>query len=189
MYFEQFQNNAVVNKIVVPKVLVPSILNSYHNSLLSAHFGIRKTILKTSSKYHWPSLSADTTDFIKKCQKCQFNQRMNCNAGLAQPIQIETGIPMTRITLDFTGPFCPSYSKAYILVCTCATTKFVIAKAYAKADANATVDFLLYFITTFGTPQYLHTDKGLHFINATVRNFCEKFKISHVPSTAYHPES
>lgn len=186
---KQLKNNLVEKLVVVPKSQSQSVIQSYHDSLTSGHFGIKKTILKIQSKYYWDTLSKDVTDYIKKCKLCQFNKRQNCNQGLAKPIEITTGLPFNRITIDFTGPFSPSERKQFILVGTCASTKFVVTKAYTKANAESAANFLLEIITRFGTPKFLHSDRGSHFDNCIIQNICKKFNIVHLLSTSYHPES
>jgi len=53
-----------------------------------------------------------------------------------------SGQPFERFTIDYIGPIIPSSNdNSYILVGTCATTKYAIAKPYKHADAKSIVTF------------------------------------------------
>jgi len=73
-----------------------------------------------------------------------------------------TGRPFERFTIDYIGPINPpSNGFLYILVGTCATTKYAIEKAYKHADSKSTVAFLIDVILQFGTILYKYISKRL----------------------------
>jgi transposase InsO family protein len=43
-------------------------------------------------------------------------------------------------------------------------------------------------VTRFGFPRILMSDQGTHFINNTIEEMFEDFKIHHQKSTPYHPQ-
>ena len=99
--------------------------------------------------------------------------------------------PFEKWALDFVGPIdLPSQGKRYILVCTDYVTKWVEAKALARAIEQSVVNFLFEDIfTRFGVPQEIVTDQGAQFTSKLVRGIVEKYKIKHCKSSPYHPQA
>lgn len=190
LFFKNWSPNGVKNLLVIPKNLVNIVLKSYHESALSAHFGITKTLARLKKKYYWPTMIQDTNKFIKTCASCQFSKNQNGKKpGLLQPIPLTDTKPMSRLCFDYLGPLPMSKGKKYLIVATCNATKMAFAKAVTNADAAATIDFLFDIITTYGTPKYFVSDRGTHFKNTEVKNICEKLGITQIFSTSYHPQS
>lgn len=178
------------NAIVIPKNLIQNIITAHHNPPLAAHMGITKTIKAIQIKYFWPTLVKDVTLFIKTCHQCQINKKAQGKpAGYLQPIPLTTCKPLDRITIDFLGPLPSSNNKKYILVFTCQSSKYVIAKATKSSDANTVAKFLIHYITQFGVPRYLTSDRGLHFKNKIMNDTCQNFGIKQIFSSSYAPQS
>ena len=60
-----------------------------------------------------------------------------------------------------------------------------------KTDSANTVATFLYenIITRFGCPRELVSDRGTHFINATIAALTAKYEITHRKTTPYHPRA
>lgn len=152
--------------------------------------GISKTIKFIEIKYYWPTLIKDITQFIKTCHKCQINKKdQGKPAGSLQPIPLPSCRPLERITADFLGLLPSSNNKKYILVFTCQSSKFVLAKATQSSDANTVANYLIHFVTHYGVPRYLTSDRGLHFKNNTISDICSNFGIIQIFSSRYAPQT
>ena len=69
-------------------------------------------------------------------------------------------------------------------------TKWPEARAVSEATADATAQFLYeQIICQHGCPQIILSDRGTHFNNNTIKALTEKFKINHLLSTPYHPQT
>src|SRR5947199_8572490 len=69
-------------------------------------------------------------------------------------------------------------------------TKRPEARAGTKATADATSKFLYeQIICQHGCPQIILSDRGTHFNNNLIRGLMEKFKINHLLSIPYHPQT
>jgi len=190
LFFKNWSPNGIENLLVVPKTLVNLVLKSYHESVLSAHFGVTKTLAKLRKKYYWPTMIQDTNEFIKTCVSCQLSKMSyGKKPGLLQPIPLIDTKPISRLCFDYLGPLPISQGKKYLIVATCNATKMAFAKAVKNADAAATISFLLDIITTYGTPKYFVSDRGTHFKNSEVQKICKKLGITQIFSTSYHPQS
>jgi len=101
-----------------------------------------------------------------------------------------SGRPFERFTIDFVGPISTSSNGCtYILVGTCATTKYAVAKPYKKADGKTTVNFLIDIIAQYGAITEDHSDRGLHFTNNLVKDLPNTLNIKNTYSIAYRPQS
>lgn len=132
----------------------------------------------------------DTIKFIKTCISCQMIKNPTGKShGLLQPIPLQTGKPLQRLTFDYLGPLPNSKGKKYLIVATCNATKMAFAKAVVNADGATTVKFLMDLITFYGVPKYFCSDRGTHFKNKEVENACNRLGITQVFSSAYHPQT
>lgn len=65
------------NRIYVPDTLRNQVLEHVHAFPSSGHPGITATIQLLQNRYWWPSLSQDTTTFVRQCQICN-TQKSSC---------------------------------------------------------------------------------------------------------------
>ena len=95
--------------------------------------------------------------------------------------------------IDFVGPIKPPAYQThaqYIIVATDYLTKWVEAKATVKNDARTTTKFLYEFVfTRYGLPIEIVSDRGVHFINATIEYLLDEFMVIHRKSAPYHPQA
>lgn len=179
------------NITVAPEKLRTLIMESHHASLLSGgHYGIKRTKEKIKTFFHWPGMTKEIQNFVKSCHSCQLYKKPKGKGyGFLKPIQVKEGNIFAHIEMDFVGPLINSNSKKYILVATDRTSKFATAIATKNADAKAVIKFLNNFITTYSCPRKITTDRGTHFKNEEVHNFCRDFGIELKHSTSYAPQS
>ncbi|GJY72791.1 reverse transcriptase domain-containing protein [Tanacetum coccineum] len=51
------------------------------------------------------------------------------------------------------------------------------------------LDFLRRLFARFGVPKALISDRGTHFCNSQLEKALQKYRVTHKPSTAYHPQT
>lgn len=80
------------------------IISEAHDTNVSGHLGIAKTVARIHEHFEWPGLVTDVNDYVASCAECQTSKAQNLRpAGLLQPITT----PMTKgltISVDFVGP-------------------------------------------------------------------------------------
>ena len=169
------------------------ILKIYHDTPGNgAHFGRDKTIRRVQERYYWPKMMADIENHVKSCLPCaQNNHRRQKPPGKLQPISPPDGI-WKLLSMDFHGPITPTSRRGnrYIISLTDVLSKFVIAKAVRDCSATTTVDFLTNdVILKYGTPTCILTDNGTHFTAQVTNNLFQKLGVTHLYTTAYHPQT
>lgn len=190
LYYKRFSPpKNITHILVVPKQITNDLLKAYHESPLGGHTGMARTIHKLQNKYYWPTLSKDTTAFIKSCHNCQINKKLvGKPIGQLQPIRTSNR-PMNRLTFDYLGPLPSSNKKKFVLVAACNNTKYIFTKATESASADSTVKFIIQIVSLWGTFRQFSSDRGTHFKNNTVSEVLNNLGIKQILSTAYSPET
>ena len=174
----------------VPNEEIPNILEFCHTHTCGGHFGGRKTAFKIlQAGFYWPTLFKDSNDFALRCDRCQ-------RVGT---ISKRDQMPLTNIFeieifdtwgIDFMGPFPNSWGFEYILVAVDYVSKWVEAKATSTNDAKVVTKFLIeHIFTRFGTPRFIISDGGSHFLNRTFAALLHKYGVKHKVGTPYHPQT
>ena len=91
--------------------------------------------------------------------------------------------------MDTKGPINPpSNQNSYIHVIIDAFSHFVVTVPTKRNNAQNAVNSLLHhWITKFGPPVYLVTDRGTEYTNSEFANLCTTMGIRHSPRTPYAP--
>jgi hypothetical protein len=174
----------------IPKSEVPHILEHCHTHTWGGHFGGKKTAFKVlQAGFFWPTLFKDCHEFALRCDRCQ-------RVGT---ISKRDQMPLTNIFeleifdtwgIDFMGPFPSSYGFLYILVAVDYVSKWVEAQATKTNDAKVVTKFIKeHILSRFGTPRFIISDGGSHFINKTFAALMAKYGVKHKVATPYHPQT
>ncbi|UYV78164.1 hypothetical protein LAZ67_16000346 [Cordylochernes scorpioides] len=153
--------------LVVPEKKKREIMKEYHNHMSNGHLGVARTMYRIKSKYFWPSMLKDVSEFVKTCHLCQSRKGSNqLPSGLLQPIP-PANFPFERIGIDF-----------------------VETKAVSEATVKEVSKFLVEDIfLRHGAPQYLISDRGSQFASNLMKEVMKTCKIKHCFTTSYHPQT
>ncbi|GBG80638.1 hypothetical protein CBR_g31098 [Chara braunii] len=81
------------------------LLGEYHDSRLTGHFGVNRTIARLRQRFRWPDLVTDVTRYCDSCEVCRRSKPHNRNPyGELHPMPIPRE-PGLSIAMDVTGPF------------------------------------------------------------------------------------
>ena len=174
--------------IIVPDSLKSKILSMAHDSPTAGHLGVRKTVFKVRQQFYWVNLQSDVLEWIKSCPTCCARKnppRMN----RAELENIRVGEPLERVGMDITGPFpVTKYGNKYILVVMDYFTKWVEAYPIPDQESSTVARCLVNnFISRFGIPKILLTDRGSNFESKLFQQLCQLLGIYKTRTTAYHP--
>jgi transposase InsO family protein len=185
-------HDGVLRRCVNPSE-VPLILEGCHSDVCGGHFAGETTARKAlMAGYWWPTLFKDAHQYTQSCDPCQ-------RVGKPTPSKAMPLVPLLALApfekwgIDFVGPIAPPTRygrKRYILVATDYATKWAEAVA-TKTDDAATVAKFLYenIISRYGCPKELISDRGTHFLNATIEALTTNFLIKHRKTSPYHPRA
>lgn len=98
--------------------------------------------------------------------------------------------PFEKLALDIVGPLPLTFNgKKYILTMQDDLTKFSYAIPLESHETKLIADELTNFISLFGIPQTILTDQGTEFNSNLIKELTRLFKIKHLTTTAYHPQT
>ena len=173
---------------IIRKKELPAVLYMMHNDPTSEHFATDAMFHKIKTRYYWPQYYEDIKKYVEACDSCQRRGRSKAN-NLLHPIPVHS--PFYQIGIDFVGPLPRTKrGKKYIIVAMDYLTKWPEARAVSEATADATAQFLYeQIICQHDCPQIILSDRRTHFNNNMIKALTEKFKINHLLSTPYHPQT
>lgn len=174
--------------LVVPPTLKHEILRANHGEPVAGHFGFKKTAARIYERYYWPHMSQDIMNYCQCCMDCQTRKT---SKKLRFPLQpLEASRPFEMVCTDFMGPFKESDNgNKYIMVVTDKFTKYVEAWALPACDALTTAKCLVdNWITKYGPPEQLLSDKGSNFMSQLVDNLLKLTSTTQLRTAAYHPQ-
>ncbi|UYV84270.1 hypothetical protein LAZ67_X001713, partial [Cordylochernes scorpioides] len=177
--------------LVIPKCMRPDILKEFHDVPTAGHLGFARTYDRIRKRYFWPGLYNSVRRYVAHCKECQRRKGENkLPAGKLIPIQ-PPSFPFQKIGMDLLGRF-PLSDKGnrWIIVCTDYLSKYAIAKALPSGTAAEIATFILEeVILKHGAPREIITDRGRAFMSQMVKEVTSRCKISHLFTTAYHPQT
>jgi len=153
------------------------------------HPGVRGTKRLVCASYCWPKMAAQVAAWVKLCLDCQ-RGKVHKHVHL-QPEQIP--VPIRRfahVHIDLVGPLPVSSGSNYIFTILDRTTRWPEAIPMAAITAGDCAAALLSgWVQRFGIPETITSDRGAQFTSAVWAALCRLLCISHVQTTAYHPQS
>ncbi|KAL0150446.1 hypothetical protein M9458_054263 [Cirrhinus mrigala] len=177
-------------QIVIPEALRGLVLKTAHGDV-AGHLGVKKTYHSVMRYFFWPRLKKDVASFIKTCHTCQIVGKPNevLSPAPLYPIPV-VSTPFEHLTVDCVGPLSPSKAgSTYLLTVMCQATRYPAAYPLRKITTRAVVKALSQFISVFGIPKIIQTDRGTNFTSRMFAQVLQQLRVNHRKSTSYHPES
>ncbi len=164
-----------------------AVFNSIH---CLAHPDIRAKQRLLSSCVVSQRMASDVAIWCRDCQACC---RVKVTWQLVTPV---TSIPVllshfSQIYMDVAVPL-PRSSNNYadLFTITDRSTRWLEAVRLHNIDTASCVDTLLHhWIPQFGVPAVITSNWGRQFASSVWSAVCRQLGISHIMSTAYHPQS
>ena len=179
-----------VDLFIVPRSLRSSALNGCHHE--AGHQGRDRTISLVKERFWWPGYAADAANAVKDCKKCLRFEKQPIRAPMV-PIVVYG--PLDLVHLDYTSmetnPVVTDPAKPKdVLVITDHFTRYSLALVAKDQTARTTAElFFKRFISVFGIPRRIVSDRGGSFCNKIIEELCAVFGIDKSRTTAYHPQA
>ncbi|XP_076038313.1 uncharacterized protein LOC143023610 [Oratosquilla oratoria] len=178
-------------QVMLPKVYRKEVLRLGHDSPLSGHLGVRKTLDRIWQHFYWPGIRRDVAQHCRTCHTCQLVGKPNQPVPVAPLKPIPVGEePFAKVIVDIVGPL-PKTARGheYILTLMDTFSRYPEAIPLRKVRAKVVLHELISFFTKWGLPRELQTDQGSVFLSREVMQSLGALGITKVTSSAYHPQS
>ena len=154
-----------------------------------SHPGIRATQKLITSRFVWPGINSDVRRWTRSCVQCQ-----------RAKVQRHTKTPLTSfptpdsrfdvIHIDLVGPLPPSRGFTYLLTYVDRFTRWPEAIPLTSITSDAVAQaFLSGWISRFGVPSTIVTDRGRQFESHLWSNLMTLLGSKRSRTTAYHPQA
>ena len=176
-------NGKVFRQLVVPRKFRTLVMRLAHESLMSGHLGVKKTVDRVLAEFHWPGVQADIRRFCRSCDICQRTipkGRVPAVPLGQMPIISE---PFQRIAVDLVGPLHPITDRGnrYILTIIDYATRYPEAIALPGIETERVAEALVDVFSRVGVPREMLTDQGSQFTSDIMKEVSRLLSLSTSP--------
>ena len=186
LLYRQFtKGNKVTLQLVVPEGFRENVLRVAHETLLTEHLGIKKTLDRVVSEFFWPGVCGDVARFCKSCDICQ----RTIQKGRVTKVPLEKmqliDTPFKRVAVDIVGPNepCSDKKSRYILTMIDYARRYPEAVALPSIETDSVAEALVEIFSRVGIPDEVLKDCGSQF-TAEVMKEVSRLQLT---TTPYHP--
>ncbi|GJP71852.1 hypothetical protein CLOP_g2648 [Closterium sp. NIES-67] len=182
------------DRIWVPSyhLLRELLIQEVHDSNLSGHFGVDKTLKALQRFYYWPDMVTDVQRYVVACPICQRMKSSNQRpTGLLQPLE-PPQCPWQHVTMDFvTGLPAGSSGNDAVFVVVDRLTKmahFAPCSTTITAEETARL-FISTIVRLHGIPAAIISDQDPKFTSKFWQDTWARYGTGLQFSSAYHPQT
>ena len=170
----------------VPLTLRRAIFDNLHGL---SHPGSRATLRLIGQRFVWPSMNKDVKAWCRCCLPCQRSKvgRHNSSQVGAFPTVDRR---FNHVHIDLVGPLPESRGARFLLTCIDRFSRWPEVYPIANTTADTVAEaFLMTWVSRFGCPDVLTTDRGPQFESSLFRRLCQLLGTNRIRTTSYHPAS
>lgn len=168
---------------------IDELLKENHD--LVGHPGIQKTYDRIRERHRVPDLMKRIQQHTESCDTCQTSKTTRIRPR-EEPCITDTPLePNDKIAMDLLGPLKKTKKgNQYILSIHDELTKYLILVPLKTQQTETIWNALLnHYIYIFSAPKKILTDRGQNFISSLMQQYEDAFKIKHIKTTSFHPQS
>lgn len=178
-------------KLWIPEKLRISVLKRAHDSPITAHGGVGKTLELLRRTFYWPGLVRDVRKYVKECEICKTTKAPNFVMKPPMGKQLTSTRPFQRLYVDILGPY-PRSKSGFIglLIVLDHLTKFHWICPLKKFTASKIIEFMeKHIFHVYGVPEVVVSDNGSQFKAGEFNAFLTTYGITHTYTAYYSPQS
>jgi len=144
----------VTKQLMVPEGKRNRVLLLAHESIMSGHLGVNKTLDRVLSQFYWPGVMGDVTHHCRSCDACQrTTPKGRVPKAPLQKMPI-VSVPFHSVGIDLVGPIVPASSSGnkYILTVVDYATRYPEAVALPGISTEQVTEALCKVYSRVGLP-------------------------------------
>lgn len=169
-----------------------AILEKFHDSPMSGHGGIKKTLELISRDFWWSNMTKDIEDYIRGCERCQKTKAVQLKPGGLLFPHIIPQSPWAEISMDFITHLPKSQNgNDSILVIVDKLTKYLHCFAIKEKISSQETAALFFerIVTLHGLPSKIISDRDTRFTSNFWRELMRIVGVQQNMSTSFHPQT
>lgn len=178
----------------VPRASRRTVFDKLHGL---SHPGQSASQRLITARYFWPEMNKDIKQWVRECTACQ-EAKVHRHTKTANGL---FDVPCARfeiVHIDIVGPLPPSFQNGqpfsspyrYLLTCIDRATRWMEAAPLTDISAaGVAAAFLDTWISRFGVPLYVVTDRGSQFESELFNHLSALVGFHRLRTTAYTPRS
>ena len=192
LLYRQFtKGNKVTLQLVVPVGFREKVLRLAHETLLTEHLGIKKTLDRVVSDFFWPGVCGDVARFCKSCDICQrtIQKGRVTKVPLGKMPLIDT--PFKRVAVDIVGPIEPRSDKKsrYILTMIDYATRYPEAVALPSIETERVAEALIAMFSRVGIPSEMLMEHESRVTIEVMNEVSRLLSLQQLTTIPYRPYS
>ena len=189
MYRQFTKGNKLTLQLVIPESFREKVLRLAHETLMSGHLGIKRTMDRVLTEFFWPGVCGDVSRFCKSCNICQrtIQKGRVTKVLLGKLPLIDT--PFKRVAVDIVGPIEPRSERKsrYILTMIDYATRYPEAVALPGIETKHVAEALVEMFSRVGIPDEMLTDCRSQFTAEVMKEVSRLLSLQQITTTPYHP--
>ena len=190
--YRQFtKGNKVTLQLVIPEGFREKVLRLAHETLMSGHLGIKKTLDRVLSEFYWPGVCGDVARFCKSCDICQrtIQKGRVTKVPLGKMPLIDT--PFKRVAVDIVGPIEPRSDKKsrYILTMIDYATRYPEAVALPSIETERVAEALIAMFSRVGIPSEMLMEHESRVTIEVMNEVSRLLSLQQLTTIPYRPYS
>jgi hypothetical protein len=184
-------NGDAIRQLMIPEPLIDKVICYAHESLLSGHSSLTRTIDNLTQEFYFYSMHSRVKRWVQSCDLCQRggNRKVGGRAPImSMPIVKD---PFDTVYIDIVGEIqpCSTENHRWILTLMCASTRFPIFKAMKKIDSVSIAEALMEEFNTFGHPRVIISDNGANVSSEILKEANRLYGTRMHQIPVYRPEA
>ena len=190
--YRQFTKGSKVTlQLVIPEGFREKVLRLAHETLMSGHLGIKKTLDRVVSEFFWPGVCGDVARFCKSCDICQrtIQKGRVTKVPLGKMPLIDT--PFKRVAVDIVGPIEPRSDKKsrYILTMIDYATRYPEAVALPSIETERVAEALIAMFSRVGIPSEMLMEHESRVTIEVMNEVSRLLSLQQLTTIPYRPYS
>ena len=190
--YRQFtKGNKDTLQLVIPEGFREKVLRLAHETLMSGHLGIKKTLDRVVSEFFWPGVCGDVARFCKSCDICQrtIQKGRVTKVPLGKMPLIDT--PFKRVAVDIVGPIEPRSDKKsrYILTMIDYATRYPEAVALPSIETERVAEALIAMFSRVGIPSEMLMEHESRVTIEVMNEVSRLLSLQQLTTIPYRPYS